>query len=236
MKKILVPTKYELYLQSDEFDEIRQAVFERDQYKCSICGATEDLRPHHLTYRNIYHEPLCDLITVCARCHSIYHAIQKRADYIHDYYVMQEKTQKQQWEDEYQKQREQQEHEEQRRKEASNAIWNEIISEYSDQDYSKGGQLDCCNWQVLERIIKEKQKQHDVNYVYFNKTDLREYFLWRRYCFLQRCLEQGIKPEKIAQKTLLSETFINKWYRKDKLEARIAQGDLLFKEETNEKN
>lgn len=224
--QIHVPNNYELYLESTEFDEIRQAVFARDNYKCVVCGDTENIQPHHLTYRNIYKENLQDLITLCRRCHATYHAVQKRADFVEGLYNKIDERKEQsaleariEWAQE-----------EEHRKELQKKIWNEIIEEYADLDYSKNGNLDMCDWNVLEEVINKKLKKYDLPWCGFNKSKLKDYFFGQRLKLLRRCLDKDISIENVISKTKLSEKFIRKWYSdKEKLDARIQQNDFLFK-------
>ena len=66
---------YSKYLKSQEWKKKREEVLERDGYKCQKCEATENLQVHHLTYKNIFNEPLEDLQTLCADCHRKVHEI-----------------------------------------------------------------------------------------------------------------------------------------------------------------
>lgn len=52
----------------------RDKVLRRDSYVCRLCGAEEDLVVHHLNYR---HQPLYELITLCARCHVRAHKMKR---------------------------------------------------------------------------------------------------------------------------------------------------------------
>lgn len=79
--------KYQRYIKSKEFDEVRKAVFERDNYQCQFCNWTPDdynpdvksskrtLTCHHRTYEHLYNEKehLEDCITVCSVCHPNLH-------------------------------------------------------------------------------------------------------------------------------------------------------------------
>lgn len=71
--KSLYKEQYGLYLQSDEWRDKRGAILERDNYQCRICGDTNNLEVHHLTYDRVYNESDYDLVTVCADCHEIIH-------------------------------------------------------------------------------------------------------------------------------------------------------------------
>ena len=232
--QIHVPTKYELYLQSPEFDKIRQAVFARDNHKCVVCGNNENIQPHHLTYRNVYNEQLADLITLCRTCHATYHAIQKRADYLEDKYYrmdceMQKKSQED-WEMQRAEQRKRIEAENAEREKRKHDFLKLIIEKYSDKDYSKNGNIDMCDWNVIRSIIETELKAQNATDLYIGSQEIRDYFLSQRYMLLLRCMGKGLSAETVAKKTKLSYNFICKWYRKDKLEAKIEQFNMIYKE------
>lgn len=66
-------TPYERYLQSEEWEVLRQKVFDRDRRRCRRCGERKSLHCHHLHYENLYDEPLEDLVTMCKDCHKEVH-------------------------------------------------------------------------------------------------------------------------------------------------------------------
>lgn len=62
------------YLKSDNWDELRKQVLKRDNYMCTICGASDcKLDVHHKTYKRHENERLSDLTTLCATCHLKFH-------------------------------------------------------------------------------------------------------------------------------------------------------------------
>ena len=61
------------YLNSIEWKQRRHSVLVRDQYTCQICNSTSNLQVHHMSYKNLFHEPLDDLITLCDTCHANIH-------------------------------------------------------------------------------------------------------------------------------------------------------------------
>lgn len=63
----------EAYYETDHWRETRDERMQRDDMLCVLCGEFSQLQVHHVTYRNLFHEPLCDLMTVCETCHSRIH-------------------------------------------------------------------------------------------------------------------------------------------------------------------
>jgi hypothetical protein len=66
---------YSKFLQSKYWKWIREQVFKRDNYTCTVCGSKKDLRVHHTTYKNHFkeHKHLKDLLTCCDLCHTEFH-------------------------------------------------------------------------------------------------------------------------------------------------------------------
>jgi hypothetical protein len=75
---------YNDYLNSQEWKDKRAAAKKRDNNECQICGQTNDLCVHHLTYTHVEYDPekkrvegrefLFELVTLCNECHiSHYH-------------------------------------------------------------------------------------------------------------------------------------------------------------------
>jgi hypothetical protein len=60
---------YSEYLQTEEWIEKRNKVFERDSYTCQSCLSCHADQVHHLTYKHVGNEPLFDLVSVCFKCH-----------------------------------------------------------------------------------------------------------------------------------------------------------------------
>lgn len=77
--------KYQKYLKSKAFKELRDRVLERDGYRCQVCGRTLEeisdnkkisLQAHHCSYENLGKcngEEEQDLITLCSVCHRAIH-------------------------------------------------------------------------------------------------------------------------------------------------------------------
>lgn len=64
---------YQAWLQTDEWQRIRQEAIERADHCCADCGATRRLQVHHLHYRNVGAEQPEDLVVLCESCHSWRH-------------------------------------------------------------------------------------------------------------------------------------------------------------------
>ena len=69
--------KYQVYLNSPTWKHKRQQVHDRDKNICQLCKIETSEEVHHLTYKNIFKEPLEDLIAVCASCHKKEHTKPK---------------------------------------------------------------------------------------------------------------------------------------------------------------
>lgn len=65
--------KYQLYLQSREWAELRNKVRERANGICERCKVNLADAVHHLTYARKYNEQLSDLQAICEGCHSFIH-------------------------------------------------------------------------------------------------------------------------------------------------------------------
>ena len=63
----------EVYLKSDHWKNLRERKLQETPYceRCDRSGIKLDV--HHKVYRQLYDVTLCDLISLCRRCHSILH-------------------------------------------------------------------------------------------------------------------------------------------------------------------
>lgn len=69
---------YYAYLETSEWRAKRAERIRIDGGICKICGDTNDLQVHHITYDNVRNEDIeRDLITLCRKCHK---RIHKQAD------------------------------------------------------------------------------------------------------------------------------------------------------------
>lgn len=80
-----VYSAYQKYIKSKEFKELRDKVLERDNYKCRVCGRSQEeivgtkysLQAHHSNYEHLgkcNEEEMADLITLCCVCHKAIHS------------------------------------------------------------------------------------------------------------------------------------------------------------------
>jgi hypothetical protein len=81
MKKIQNRDKMQLY-KLNQWNEFREKIIELDDYKCSVCGRTQEegevLQVHHLKYvsgRKPWEYETSDCITLCKGCHAAEHGI-----------------------------------------------------------------------------------------------------------------------------------------------------------------
>ena len=66
---------YRDYMNSEHWQQVRQIVFERDNWQCRRCGTAKDLRVHHISYAHLGRpEELDDVITLCDNCHYQVHS------------------------------------------------------------------------------------------------------------------------------------------------------------------
>lgn len=68
---------YNAYILSDEWKQKREQRLAMDGNKCQVCGAVDGLEVHHLTYRNLGHEEMDELITLCRDCHKKQHKAEQ---------------------------------------------------------------------------------------------------------------------------------------------------------------
>lgn len=66
-------TRYQKYINSEEWVAKRKLVLERARGRCEVCRHAKATQVHHLTYKNLGDEPLEDLQAVCLSCHAGHH-------------------------------------------------------------------------------------------------------------------------------------------------------------------
>lgn len=68
--------RYEQYLKSDHWLELRKRKLMSVGFQCEDCGAeTDDIQVHHSRYGNLVDVELPDLVALCRKCHSRRHGI-----------------------------------------------------------------------------------------------------------------------------------------------------------------
>ena len=80
--------QYRKYLQSEDWQRIRENILCRDEFKCRLCGANTNLHVHHIRGIHRFHESEYpeDLVTLCERCHTMIHVYWQVVDSIKEYY------------------------------------------------------------------------------------------------------------------------------------------------------
>uniref|UniRef100_A0A6M3L6M0 Putative homing endonuclease n=1 Tax=viral metagenome TaxID=1070528 RepID=A0A6M3L6M0_9ZZZZ len=64
---------YDGYINSKEWKAKRRAAFLHYGKACQICGSTQELSVHHLTYERLGREKMKDLQVLCNSCHENTH-------------------------------------------------------------------------------------------------------------------------------------------------------------------
>jgi len=65
--------EYYAYLRSPVWKEKRKFALQFYGNECGLCGNKHDLEIHHRTYKNIFKEPMEDLMILCETCHKRHH-------------------------------------------------------------------------------------------------------------------------------------------------------------------
>jgi hypothetical protein len=65
--------EYDAYLSTPEWHEKREKALARDRYLCQGCLERQAVHVHHLTYQRLFHELICDLVSLCMECHQLCH-------------------------------------------------------------------------------------------------------------------------------------------------------------------
>lgn len=65
------------YLLSSKWQEKRRSILMRAGYKCELCGSTDRLDVHHLTYERVRYERPDDLQALCRSCHDRQHSSKR---------------------------------------------------------------------------------------------------------------------------------------------------------------
>jgi 5-methylcytosine-specific restriction endonuclease McrA len=65
--------RYNEYLATEKWRNLRQLVFQRDDGICQGCYAAPATQVHHLTYKHVCNEFLWELTSICDDCHARVH-------------------------------------------------------------------------------------------------------------------------------------------------------------------
>lgn len=66
--------RYHEYLHSEKWQSIKERVLARDKNRCRVCNSGKDVQVHHRSYSRAFgNESLNDLITLCNKCHYLFH-------------------------------------------------------------------------------------------------------------------------------------------------------------------
>lgn len=79
MQEFLNWDEYSAYINSEEWRKKKTERLLMDDNRCQLCGIScENLDVHHIMYPERFgDERLCDLITLCRKCHKLIHEIRK---------------------------------------------------------------------------------------------------------------------------------------------------------------
>ena len=73
--------QYESYIHSASWRKRRQRALRLGHYRCALCGSTQSLQVHHLTYAHLGNELDSELMVLCTSCHNKVHAQKRRKNY-----------------------------------------------------------------------------------------------------------------------------------------------------------
>jgi len=67
--------RYQEYLESPEWDELRKEAYKQTNHRCELCGDFAEA-VHHIKYPKSFNEDcLENLLVVCDRCHKLLHGL-----------------------------------------------------------------------------------------------------------------------------------------------------------------
>ena len=69
---------YKEYLQSEHWKKKRREAIAEGGGKCMICGNTDNLHVHHITYEHLGNEAIYELACLCHECHQDVHVIKEK--------------------------------------------------------------------------------------------------------------------------------------------------------------
>lgn len=146
--------------------EIREKRWMMDHQRCAFCKKPlpnlGDVEMHHLSYQRLGHEELEDIITVCHKCHELFH---NNWDFV-EYY---ERNEANHWND------------------FSLNDTARLCASCLTRDYWFGGNLNCCNLDICEQLVNEYSEAMNLDKrARINPSDVLLYFRNKRYEILFR--------------------------------------------------
>jgi hypothetical protein len=73
-KKRVKPPKYHSYIKSPAWKSKRENALKHHGRCCKVCGTSQNIGVHHLTYKNLGNEKMEDLTVLCWEHHSEHHS------------------------------------------------------------------------------------------------------------------------------------------------------------------
>lgn len=139
--------------------EKRRLRWEFDNHKCVFCHAElteKDCRMHHLSYDQLGNEEIADIVTLCDRCHSLFHHNWKPVEYFKE-------EDENHWE-----------------------MWDldqtaQICAWALNKDYWFDGDLNCCSTSVCQELIDDFMVENELLATTINPQDIQLYIRNKRY-------------------------------------------------------
>jgi uncharacterized protein YlaI len=69
----VTPDMKAAYYATPHWISARALRLEKDSHRCVLCWNVDSLRCHHVSYANLFNEPIVDLLTLCDGCHDRVH-------------------------------------------------------------------------------------------------------------------------------------------------------------------
>ena len=187
---------YNEYLISPKWQKKRSERLKIDNYKCQRCGRPMDLQVHHVNYERIGDENVyTDLITLCKYCHREIEAEKKKH--------------KESLYSRYRK------------------IYNRnrklellFCSEYVNRDYSKGGDLNLTNLNVIKTEWSNWLRKQGIEDPGLRVTTVIEYFRALRIKLIRSMADKGASPNEIMARGM-SRNMVNKYYNNPALAENV---------------
>ena len=201
---------YKEFLKTEEWKQISQMVKERDGHKCVICGSTENLNAHHISYDGDCLDEN-DIVTLCNRCHECLHdGIETMREAVSGgvYKMLSEKL-------------------------------SDIVLDFYKRSFTKNeGRFEVCNHEnflklqyVLDKSIKNQIRSNGALADAIGTLERTAYealskdkIVAARVDFVQRALKIGMKPWEIQARLKINEKQYYKLLKKVR-QARFEHGE-----------